>query len=123
MLKRTFLTSIIAASFAIVSLPSAAAPNIVVNVGPPPPARVELVPAPRRGYVWAPGYWGWRGQRHVWVAGHWVRHRPGYFYHSPQWVERDGRWHFERERWARGDRDHDGVPNRYDRAPDNPRRN
>lgn len=135
MLKRALLTSMIAVSFAIVSLPSAASPNIVVNIGPPPP-RVEVVPAPRVGYVWAPGYWDWRGRRHVWVAGHWVRHRPGYAYYSPQWVERDGRWYFERERWARGDRDRDGIPNRYDRdrdndgvrnrydrAPDNPRRN
>ena len=135
MLKRTLLTSIIAASFAAVALPGAAAPNIVVNIGPPPP-RVEVIHAPRVGYVWAPGYWDWRGHRHIWVGGHWVRHRPGYAYYAPQWVERDGRWYFERERWGRGDRDRDGIPNRfdrdrdndgvanrYDRAPNNPRRN
>ena len=28
----------------------------------------------------------------------------------------------ERGHYAHGDRDHDGVPNRYDRAPDNPYR-
>ena len=119
MLKRTFLASMIAASFATVSLPSAASPHIWVNIGPPPPPRVEYIPAPRWGYDWAPGFWELRGHRHVWVAGHWVRHRPGYYYHSPQWVERDGRWYFEREQWARADRDHDGIPNRYDRDRDN----
>jgi hypothetical protein len=28
----------------------------------------------------------------------------------------------ERHGWARGDRDHDGVPNAVDHHPDNPRR-
>lgn len=135
MFKRALMSSIIAASFAAASAPSAAEVNIAVNIGPPPP-RVEVVPAPRIGYLWVPGYWHWRGHRHVWVVGHWVRARPGYAYYSPQWIERDGRWYFERERWVYGDRDRDGVPNRYDRdrdndgvanrydrAPDNPRRN
>ena len=33
-----------------------------------------------------------------------------------------GGWYMERGHWDRGDRDHDGVPNRIDRRPDNPRR-
>ena len=41
--------------------------SIVVGNAPPPP-RFESVPAPRAGYVWAPGYWNWDGQRHVWTA-------------------------------------------------------
>ncbi len=85
--------------------------------------RIEAVPAPRVGYVWAPGYWNWRGNHHVWAKGTWVRERPGYAYHSPKWVQRDGRWSQERASWSRGDRDGDGVPNRVDRQPDNPRRN
>jgi hypothetical protein len=108
-----------------------------VAVAPPPP-RYERVPHPRPGYVWSPGYWDWRGNRHEWVAGYWIAERPGYAYYEPRWVEREGHWRREEGRWergGRGDRDHDGVPNRYDRDrdgdgipnrydhhPDNPRR-
>ena len=31
----------------------------------------------------------------------------------------NGRWRMERGRWERGDRDHDGIPNRVDRDRDN----
>ena len=33
---------------------------VEVNVRPPAP-RVVVVPAPRVGYAWAPGYWRWNG--------------------------------------------------------------
>lgn len=95
--------------------------SVDIRVGPPPP-RVEVVPASRRGYVWAPGYWNWRGHHHHWVGGTWVRERRGYVYHQPTWVQDGDRWRFNRAAWARGDRDHDGVPNGRDRHPDNPRR-
>ena len=42
----------------------------------------------------------------MWVAGTWVPERHGYRYENSRW-----------------DRDGDGVANRYDRYPDNPRRN
>ncbi len=84
--------------------------------------RYEVVPATRAGFVWGPGYWEWRRHKHFWVAGHWVRHRPGYVYVPARWVERDGRWHYYGGAWNRHDRDGDGVPNRLDRAPDNPYR-
>ena len=99
--------------------------DIYLNFGPPA-VRYERAPAPRAGYVWAPGYWDWRGNRHAWVSGHWVRERPGYVYYAPNWRYDDGRWRLHRERWDRGnryverggDRDRDGVPNRYDRDKD-----
>jgi hypothetical protein len=71
-----------------------------VDVAPPPP-RVEVVPAPRVGYVWAPGYWEWRGRRHVWVNGYWVRERRGYHWRPHRWEEHEGRWRFDRGRWER----------------------
>ena len=98
-------------------LASSAAVDIYFNVAPPAP-RYEVTPAPRAGYVWVPGYWDARGNRHTWVRGHWERERHGYRYVEPRWTERDGRWYLERPRWAR-DRDRDGIPNRYDRDRDN----
>ena len=36
--------------------------GVRIGVAPPPP-RFERVPPPRRGYVWAPGYWRWNASR------------------------------------------------------------
>jgi WXXGXW repeat (2 copies) len=104
-------------------LPSFAAVDLYVNVAPPP-ERFERVPEPRRGYVWAPGYWDWRNNHHVWVKGASVREREGYSYQPHRWVERDGRWTQERGRWnqAHRDSDGDGIPNNRDRHPNDPNR-
>ncbi len=85
----------------------------------PPPPRHEAAPRPRRGMVWVPGHWEWRGHRHVWMQGHWVKARPGYHYRPHRWEERDGRWRMQPGGW---DRDGDGVPDRHDRQPGNPYR-
>lgn len=38
----------------------------------PPPARHEIMPAPRAGYTWRPGYWGWEHGRFVWMQSQWI---------------------------------------------------
>jgi hypothetical protein len=65
----------------------------------PPAARVEVVPGPRAGYVWAPGYWNWEGHRHVWVGGRWMHERHGHHWVNENWEQRDGHWHFEKGHW------------------------
>jgi WXXGXW repeat (2 copies) len=95
--------------------------NVDIQIGPPAP-RVEVIPGPRPGYLWTPGYWDWRSNRHYWVGGTWARERRGYVYAQPNWVNESGRWRLNRGGWNRGDRDHDGVPNNRDRHPDNPNR-
>lgn len=122
------------AGFAAVS-PASAAPVYVDIRLAPPPLRHEVIPAPRPGYIWAPGYWDWRQNRHYWVGGRWIAERPGYTYVQPTWVQQGPRWHYYPGNWARRDmdrdgvrnrydrdRDGDGVPNRYDRRPNNPYR-
>src|SRR5579862_1283941 len=74
--------------------------NIDIDVAPPT-AQVEVVPAPRPGFVWAPGYWEWRGQRHVWVAGYWMPERRGFHWVPAHWEPRGRHWHFEPGHWAR----------------------
>jgi hypothetical protein len=106
-----------AAAFAPAIASAQVGVSVVIGQAPPPP-RFESVPPPRVGYVWSPGYWDWRGNRHQWIRGTWVASRPGYVYYQPHWVQHDGRWMRQEARWDRGpngDRDHDGVPNRYDR--------
>ena len=126
MTTRKLIVATIFATALGAALPAAAAHvDFFVNVAPPAPV-YEVVPAPRVGWVWAPGFWEWRHGRHVWVAGHWVRERRGYIYTPGAWVLRDGHYYWHQPRWERNphhrmhDRDHDGVPDRYDRAPHNP---
>ena len=101
MIRKILLAAMIAASAGTIAVP-AAAKVIYVEVAPPA-MREEAMPASRRGYAWAPGYWGWRGHKHVWVAGSWVRDRPGYRDHSTNWREHNGRWMMERGRWVRSE--------------------
>jgi hypothetical protein len=136
MMKKILLGTMVAATLSVGSV-SVATADVFVRVAPPAP-RTEVMPAPRKGYVWTPGYWDYRAGRHIWVQGTYVREKHGYHYANPQWHERDGRWVLERGHWSRGggdrdhdgipnrvdrDRDNDGVPNRYDSNPNNPRRN
>ncbi len=121
MMKKILLAALIAGSFGAVTIPVSAA-VVIVRTAPPPP-REERMPEARRGYVWAPGHWEWRHNRHTWIGGSWLRERRGYVYHAPEWQEHDGRWQMQRGNWARGDKDGDGVPNGQDRHPNNPLRN
>ena len=127
-LRKLLIAGMCVASLGGAALPMAAnaQARVYFNSAPPPP-RFEAVPADRRGYIWVPGYWNARGNRHAWQAGHWERSRAGYSYMQPNWVQRDNRWELNRGRWNRGnrgnrDRDGDGMRNRFDRAPNNPNR-
>lgn len=67
----------------------------------PPPIRVEPIPDPRPGYVWASGYWAWRDHAHVWIPGRWVGVRRGYHWVPDHWVQRGTYWHHVHGHWAR----------------------
>ena len=147
MKQRKLLLAALAAGSITCAVPAFAAVDVFVDVAPPA-ARYEVVPAPRAGYVWQPGYWAYDHGHHAWHKGYWVKERRGYYWHPSRWEEREGRYHFVQGRWDReryaenrwnrgghGDRDHDGVPNkfdrdkdgdgvpnRYDNAPNNPNR-
>ena len=100
-MRKPIVAGMVAATLGSVSIPAAARTNVdlFVNIGPPPAPLVEIIPAPRVGFVWAPGFWEWRHGRHFWVAGHYVRHRPGFVYEPARWIERDGRWGYARPGW------------------------
>lgn len=96
-----------------VAMPTLAQININIDIGVAPPApRYEVVPAPRSGYSWAPGYWQWEGQRHVWAAGRWIEARPDSYWVADRWEPKNGRHHFKPGRWEhdskREERDHEG---------------
>ena len=93
-MKRSIAGTCIAAVLAAAALPASAQveAGFFVNAVPPVPL-VEVVPVPRVGFVWAPGYWDWRHGRYFWVAGRWERHRPGHVYYPVTWVRHNGHYY------------------------------
>jgi hypothetical protein len=77
-----------------------AAIGIDIDVAPPAP-RVEVVPAPRAGFVWAPGYWRWNGHAHAWHNGYWIKERRGYHWVPDAWVGNGPHYHYARGHWER----------------------
>lgn len=96
---RTIIAAAVAATLLAVPLAASAA-DVVVRVGPPAP-RVEAVPAPRAGFVWAPGHWLWSGGRYVWGPGRWVAERRGYRWAPGAWVREGPAWRYAPGHWVR----------------------
>ena len=65
----------------------------------PPPAREERAPAPRDGYVWAPGYWDWGGHAYSWVSGHYVFERRGAHWVPDRWDQVGEHWQHVAGHW------------------------
>ena len=90
-----------------------------IEIAPPPP-RVEVLPAPRPGHIWTPGYWAWDHGRHVWIEGRWIEVRRGQLWVPERWVEyrdpRGAHWHFEPGHWEREHQHH------YERGSERERR-
>lgn len=124
-MKRTLTLATTLALAAAACMPLASsAQNFSIVIGDAPPApRFESVPAARPGYVWAPGYWNWDGNRHDWVDGHWERERQGYRYRAAEWRRDDGGYRLNPGGWtvvSNGDVNYVRVAPpapRYERAP------
>jgi hypothetical protein len=105
MTKSLGLAALLIALSATAVLPGIAVAQVNVNITigeAPPPLRFESVPAPRNGYLWAPGYWNWNGNQHVWSSGHWERVRQDYDYVRPEWRQENGQWRLQQGGWKRG---------------------
>ena len=104
-MKRATLVAMTAASLLCMVVWSTgvyAQVSINIEIGVPPPAPLyEVVPAPRPGYVWVPGYWGWDapGHKHRWKKGRWEHARPDFDYIPPQWQQTSQGWVFVPEHW------------------------
>jgi len=63
---------------------------------PPPPERVEVIPAPREGYIYERGHYDWDGDRYVWREGRFIANRDGHVY-TPHVLEHRGEtWYYRR---------------------------
>jgi len=86
---------------ALLAIPIAAKAQVQFGITIAPPAPYyEVVPAPRPGWGWAPGYWAWGGNAYVWHRGYWQPNRPGFRWVGPAWRHREGRWFWAPGRWA-----------------------
>jgi hypothetical protein len=101
-MKLKFYAAAVIALSAATFLPSQAMAQVDISVvigNAPPAPRFESAPQPRRGYVWAPGYWNWDGQGHAWTAGRWETQRDGYQYRRAEWKQDNGAWRLDRGGW------------------------
>jgi hypothetical protein len=99
--KALLMSLCVAGSAVVVPSIASAGVGIDIDIAPPAP-RVEVVPAVRPGFIWAPGYWDYRGHDHVWVPGRYVRERHGYHWVPDRWEQRGPHWHREEGHWERG---------------------
>jgi hypothetical protein len=81
-MRKVVLAGLLAASLAA---PALAQVTVGISIGPPAPL-VERVPAPRAGWVWAPGYWVSWGNRCICWRGYWMPARPGWRWHPGWWA-------------------------------------
>ena len=59
---------------------------ISVAIGPPALPVYAQPPCPTEGFMWTPGYWGWRAEGYYWVPGVWVAPpRVGVFWTPGYW--------------------------------------
>jgi hypothetical protein len=101
LLSPLVLPAVAAALLIGVVAPAFSAVGVEIELAPPAP-RVIVAPAPRPGFVWAPGYYRWDGRSYVWVDGRFIRERRGFRWVPEHWDERRGRYHFEPGHWERG---------------------
>ena len=103
---RNPLLSLLLAASASFAAPAYAQVSIHIGLAPPAP-QYEVVPTMQPGYVWAPGYWAWSGERHVWVRGRPIVQREGYRWEPDRWDQRDRGYYRTAGHWQP---DHDYKP-------------
>lgn len=96
--KTLLLSALLAA--AGTAIPSHAQVTFNISIAPPQP-QYERAPQSAPGYVWAPGYWGWHGDRYVWVRDRSIVQRTGYNWEPDRWEQRDGHYFRHAGNWAR----------------------
>jgi hypothetical protein len=107
----SYLVTISVAAIALIATDAGASPSpalllmtpvaMQVHWIAPPPPRVVVVPVPRLGWVWSPGYWRWTGRSYFWVEGVWLPERRGYGYVPAHWERMPGGWVLVPARWQR----------------------
>ena len=96
--RSLLLSVLVAASTA--AAPAFAQVSVNISIAPPAPL-YETAPALAPGYVWAPGYWAWHGDRYIWIRGRAVVQRVGYRWAPDHWVQRGSGYYRQPGMWER----------------------
>jgi hypothetical protein len=65
----------------------------------PPPDRVEIVPAPRPGFIYEKGHYAWDGRQYVWTEGRFIKEREGHKYTPYAFEKRGEVWYYRPGFW------------------------
>ena len=65
----------------------------------PPPDRVEVVPAPRTGFVYEPGHYVYDGEKYLWQEGKFFQEREGQRYVPHAFEKRGDLYYFRPGYW------------------------
>jgi WXXGXW repeat (2 copies) len=87
-MRKLLIPAIFAFLAVLFLLPAASFAQVAISVAIAPPALPVYAqpPCPVEGYMWTPGYWGWRTEGYYWVPGVWVAPpRPGVFWTPGYW--------------------------------------
>lgn len=115
-MKKTLIASALLAGALLFGQTAFGQVSFGISIGaPPPPPRAyyNRPPLPGPGYVWVDGFWYPNGGRYAWRPGYWaLPPRTGGYWIAPRY--QGGRYYNGYWGFRGGDRDRDGVPNRYD---------
>jgi hypothetical protein len=113
------IAAAIAASAALFAAPAQARTSINLSIGTAVPYGYV-----QPGYVYTQPSYVYTQPSYVYTEPSYVYTQPSYVYTQPSttiyYSNGGGHRHHYNRGW--GDRDHDGVPNRFDRRPNNPYR-
>ena len=83
----------------VFAAPAVAQVSFNINIAPPAP-QYEVMPVVSHGNVWAPGYWGWTGERYTWVRGRTIVQREGYRWAPDRWDQRNNLYYRTSGHWV-----------------------
>ena len=115
MTKGKTIRSLLLSALVAAAAPAFAQVTFNITVGPPAPL-YEVVPVMASGYVWAPGYWTWYGDRHIWIHGRTILQRTGYRWQPDVWEQRNNYYYRHPGRWER-DANYRVVAMKPEKAP------
>jgi len=91
------------AGFAMLFAPALSSAGISFSIGIAPPVlRIyEQPPCPTDGFLWTPGYWGYRDTAYYWIPGAWVRPpQAGFLWTPGYWGYSNGFYGFNAGYWG-----------------------
>ncbi len=118
MLRRSVFTILAATALSTaVVAPAIFAPasaQINITLGAPPAPQYEAVPAPRPGERWVPDRWDQTNNQWKHQTGYWTKENGAYGDRDRDGIPNKYDTRDNRRNGANGDRDRDGIPNKYD---------